>query len=226
VKEDIRHINRLIDVEDKSVLEVGCGSGRITFPLAKKALEIIAIDIDKVAVEEARKRNRCENVEFLVENIETVQLGRKFDVIFSTWLGYMYLDNVPKAVKNISDHLADDGVFLLLCGSVEDEFTKVMDLLLDGRNIKNISFYIELERLLCKYFSFEKHVLKGQLVFPGVKDIIQRFRLELKNDYGVIMDNRHEQRLRDYLKSKGELVIGYDSVAYLSKKNVHGLVSL
>ena len=223
VGEDVRQINRLVDVENKSVLEIGCGTGRITFPLAKKVSEMIAIDIDESAIEEALKRNRYENVKFLVENIETTKLGKKFDVILSTWLGYMYLNNIPKAIKNISYHLKDNGVFLLLSGYPKSEFGRIVYMLI-GKTAKNISFYNELEKLLSKYFTFEKHILKNQLVFSSKKDIIQRFQLELKNEYGIIMDNHHEQQLKDYLKNKDKLTIGDDSLAYLCEKHVraHG----
>ena len=104
-EEDIKQINRLVDIANKSVLEIGCGTGRITFPLASKASEIIAIDINGSVIEEASKRNRFEHVKFLVENIETTELGKRFDVVLSTWLGYMYVNDVPKAIENISNHL-------------------------------------------------------------------------------------------------------------------------
>jgi len=216
-EEDVRHINRLVDVENKSVLEIGCGTGRITFPLAKKAREIVAIDIYEGAIEEALRRNRYENVRFSVGNIETVRLGRKFDVILSTWMGYMYLNDVPEAIRNISGHLEDDGVFLLLCGYYEDEFTKIVRMLI-GRKAKSISFYNELEAVLSEFFTFEKHILKGELVFSSVRDIIERFRLELKNEYRLTMDNHHQQQLKDYLRNKDKLAVGNDSLAYLCKK--------
>jgi len=52
-EEDVRQINRLVDLKNKSVLEIGCGTGRITFPLAERAGEIVAIDIDENATKEA-----------------------------------------------------------------------------------------------------------------------------------------------------------------------------
>ena len=185
--------------------------------MAKKAREIVAIDIDESAIEEALRRNRYENVRFLVENVETVRLGKKFDVILSTWMGYMYLNDVPKAVRNVSDHLKNDGIFLLLGGYPEDEFTKIVRMLI-GRKAKSISFYNELEKVLSKFFTFEKLILEGELVFSSTKDIIERFRLELKNEYGSIMGNHHEQQLKGYLKNKGKLAIGNDSLAYLCRK--------
>lgn len=216
-EEDIRQINRLVDVRNKSILEIGCGTGRITFPLAEKAREIVAIDINGSVIEEALRRNRFESVKFLVENIETTKLGKKFDVILSTWLGYMYLNDVPKAIRNISDHLTDDGVFLLLSGYPKDEFTEIVRILI-GEKAKNISFYNELEKLLSKHFTFEKHILEGQLVFSSKKDIIRRFRLELQNEYGITMDSHQEQHVKDCLEDKDKLVIGNDSLAYLCKK--------
>jgi len=216
VEEDVRQINQLVDVENKSVLEVGCGTGRITFPLAEKASEIVAIDIDESAIEEALKRKRYENVKFLVENIATTKLSKKFDVILSTWLGYMYISNVPEAVKNISNHLKDNGVFLLLSSYPKNEFNRIMNML-TGKTVKKTSFYNELEKLLSKYFAYEKRILKSQLVFSSKKDVMQKFQLELKNEHDMIMNNHHKQRLEDYLKNK-KLTIGNDSLTYLCKK--------
>lgn len=218
-EEDVRQINRLIDVENKSVLEIGCGTGRITFHLAERASEIVAIDIDGSAIREALNRNPYANVRFLVENIETTRLGEKFDAILSTWMGYMYLKSVPKAIENISQHLKDDGVFLLLCGYYGDEFHKIVRMLI-GEKAKNVSFYSKLEESLSKCFTFERHILKGQLVFSSKKDIIRSFQLELANDYGMILDNHHKQRLKDYLKTRDELTIRSDSLAYLCKKHL------
>jgi 16S rRNA A1518/A1519 N6-dimethyltransferase RsmA/KsgA/DIM1 with predicted DNA glycosylase/AP lyase activity len=39
-KKDIRKITDLIDIENKSVIELGCGDGRITFELTDMVQEI------------------------------------------------------------------------------------------------------------------------------------------------------------------------------------------
>ncbi|UCC27802.1 MAG: class I SAM-dependent methyltransferase [Candidatus Bathyarchaeota archaeon] len=217
-EEDVRYINRLVNLENKSVLEIGCGTGRITFPLAMKAREIVAIDVNERVIEEASRRNRYENVRFSVGNIESVRLGSKFDVILSTWMGYMYLNDMPKAIQNISNHLEDDGVFLLLCGYYDDEYTKIVRMLIGGK-AKRTSFYNEVETILSAFFTFERHILKGELVFSSVREVTERLRLELKNEYGLTMDNHHEQQLRGYLRSKDKLAIGNDSLAYRCRKH-------
>jgi SAM-dependent methyltransferase len=214
---DANHIMRLVKIDNRAVLEIGCGSGRVTFELAEKAGSIVAIDIDTQAIEKARKRNRFDNVTFLVENVETVQLGVTYDVILSTWMGYMYLNAISKAVSNIASHLKDDGVFLLCCGSPEDEYGQIVDLLVE-ENIKSVAFYRGLEFLLSDHFTFENHILRGELAFSSLEEVIAQYQSELKTEHGIEMKSHHQQRLKDYMDNKGSYSIGWDSQAYLCKK--------
>ncbi|MHA2118261.1 MAG: class I SAM-dependent methyltransferase [Candidatus Thorarchaeota archaeon] len=216
-EKDAEQIMRLVRIDDRTVLESGCGTRRIAIPLAEKAREIVAIDIDASAIEEARKENRFENVTFLVENIETTQLGRKFDVVLSTWLGYMFLNDIPKAIANISYHLEEDGIFLLCSSSPEDEYNQIVDMLV-AENVKSTSFYNELEKHLSDHFVFEKHILKGLLSFTHMEEVMDRFRSELKTEHRTLINNQHEQRLKEYMIRKESLAIGWDSQAYLCKK--------
>lgn len=214
---DVHHITRLVAIDNNDVLEIGCGDGRITFPLAEKAASITAIDIDDETIENARIRNRFEHVSFLVENIETMQLGRKFDVILSTWMGYMYLNDVSKAISNIALHLKDDGVFLLCSGTPEDEYGQIVDLLVE-KNIKTVEFYRGLERLLSDHFTFENHILRGELAFSSLEEVVDRYQSELSTEYGIEMNSHHRKLLKDYMNNKGSYSIGWDSQAYLCKK--------
>lgn len=214
---DVHHITRLVAIDNNDVLELGCGDGRITFPLAEKAASITAIDIDAEAIENALIRNRFEHVSFLVENIETMQLGRKFDVILSTWMGYMYLNDISKAISNIVSHLKDDGVFLLCSGASEDEYGQIVDLLVE-ENVKTVEFYRGLERLLSDHFTFENHILRGELAFSSLEEVIVRYQSELKTEHGIKMNSHHQQLLKDYVNSKGSYSIGWDSQAYLCRK--------
>ena len=144
IERNIRNITDLVDIEDKSILELGCGTGRITFALAERVQEITAIDIDTKAIENAQQRNVYENVIFLVENIEDFDLERKFDLILSIGVGYMYLRDLPNAIKNISHHLREEGILLMFCSSPDDEYQRIVDLLVE-ENVRTISFYKEFE---------------------------------------------------------------------------------
>lgn len=53
------------DLNNKRVLEIGCGRGRITRDLAKHATQVVASDPDSAALETARATITADNVEFV-----------------------------------------------------------------------------------------------------------------------------------------------------------------
>ncbi len=75
-------------LEDKLVLDVGCGSGRLTFALATYAKKVVGIDISEASIEKAKSiagEKRTENVEFQVADAEAIEynefLGGDIDVV-------------------------------------------------------------------------------------------------------------------------------------------------
>ncbi len=215
-EKDIRNITDLVNTENKSILELGCGTGRITFVLAERVREIVAIDIDTKAIEDAQQRNEYENVTFLVENMETFDLKRKFDLVLSVGVGYMYLRNLPNAIENISHHLNAEGFALLICSSPNDEYQRIVDLLVE-ENVKNPSFYNEFEKLLSSHFTFEKRLLKEQLSFSDFREILRCFQRELKEEYQTDMIDRHEKELKEFFQRKGRLAVERDSQAFICR---------
>ncbi len=213
---DIRTITNLVDIENKSVLELGCGAGRITFELADKVREIVAIDIDVKTIEEARHNNLNENVMFLVENMEDFDLKRKFDLILSVGVGYMYLRDLPNVIRNIAHHLDSEGVALLICSSPIDEYQRIVDLLVE-ENVRTVAFYNKFEEILSNHFTFEKTSLKKHLSFSDFEEILQCFQRELKEEYQTDMNSRHEEVLEGFFQRKGRLAVEKDSQAYICR---------
>jgi SAM-dependent methyltransferase len=213
---DIRDITELVDIKDKSILELGCGTGRITFALADRVQELTAIDIDAKAIRNAQQRNVHENVTFLVEDMEDFDLGRKYDLILSVGVGYMYLRDLPNAVKNISQHLEDDGISLLICSSPNSEYQRMVDLIVE-ENVKSVSFYKKFEKILSNHFTFSKKQIKGQLSFSDFEEILRCFQRELEEEYATDMNNHHEAVLKEFFQRRGRFTVEDDSQAYICK---------
>ncbi len=72
-----------------SVLEIGCGDGRLTFFLARTAAQVVAIDPDAAAIRLARRRAReddLRSVRFRIAPAQRPGVGReRFDTAVFSW---------------------------------------------------------------------------------------------------------------------------------------------
>jgi 2-polyprenyl-3-methyl-5-hydroxy-6-metoxy-1,4-benzoquinol methylase len=86
---ELRLIERFTPIENRRVLEIGCGDGRLSLQLARKANSVVAIDPDRAAIDDARadaSHEGIRNIEFLVGAGEQVRpFGAPFDVAVFSW---------------------------------------------------------------------------------------------------------------------------------------------
>lgn len=82
-------LRRLASFDDLSVLEVGCGQGRLTVGLAERAARVFAFDPDAAAVAEAEAtmpREVAERVTFCVGAARQIEIPRtQFDIVVFSW---------------------------------------------------------------------------------------------------------------------------------------------
>jgi len=86
-----REILDFIDLRNKRILEVGCGTGRITFPLAEYTEFITAIDPISDDIKLAREKTPEDlegKIDFIAVGIEDFEIAEKtplFDLCIFTW---------------------------------------------------------------------------------------------------------------------------------------------
>lgn len=99
---------RKIDLHsDEKVLDISCGTGLVTFPMAKsvgKEGQIIGIDLSEKMIEEAEDLSPdlvIGNIEFMQMDAEELDFeDTSFDVTVNS-LGMMYYPNPDKAIKEM-----------------------------------------------------------------------------------------------------------------------------
>ncbi len=82
-------IGRLVDLDGRNVLEVGCGGGRLTIFAASRAASVYAFDPDAGNVEKAAAALPAEvrdRVRFAVHEAEALDVERpRFDLALCGW---------------------------------------------------------------------------------------------------------------------------------------------
>lgn len=101
----------------KSVLDLGCGTGRHDFELAKFGYEITGVDMSEEMLSDARSSLSSLNptINFLPGDIRTVRLNRTFDVVVSLFHVISYQTSnadLQNAFSTVKNHLSPGGLFL------------------------------------------------------------------------------------------------------------------
>ena len=82
-------LRRLADFSGHRVIELGCGEGRLTVPVARAAAQVLAFDPDREAVERARHglpADLAECVEYRVASGTEIEVERgSFDLALFSW---------------------------------------------------------------------------------------------------------------------------------------------
>ena len=115
-----------------SVLDAGCGLGRISVELAGLGLEVTGVDIIQAELDAAAESALAEGVPLKLINadLRTFKTDKKFDCAVNLYTSFGYCDTVEEdmlILKNIFDALRDGGPFILECTSRESAvkyFTK------------------------------------------------------------------------------------------------------
>ena len=62
-----------------SVLDAGCGTGRVAIELARRGMTVVGVDVDRSMLERARRD--ALHIEWVEHDLATLDLGRTFDVV-------------------------------------------------------------------------------------------------------------------------------------------------
>jgi len=112
-------INKMFDLKDKIVADIGSGSGKSTFGLAKYAKHIIGIEPEdamrNLAIKNAKK-NKIKNIEFKKGWAKKIPLGKdSVDIVIGvTLVGLGNQDNVKKFVDEASRIVKKGGYIILV----------------------------------------------------------------------------------------------------------------
>jgi SAM-dependent methyltransferase len=96
----------------RSVLDAGCGTGRIARELARRGVETVGVDLDDEMLSTARRK--APDLELHHADLATIDVGRVFDVVLLAGNVMIFLTpgSESAVVANLVRHLAAGGAFV------------------------------------------------------------------------------------------------------------------
>lgn len=107
-----------------SILDAGCGPGRISVELALLDMDVTGVDIIQSELDAAEESAAAENVklELIKSDLRTFKSEKKYDCAINLYTSFGYCDTIEEdqqILNNIAKSLKDGGKFILECTSRE-----------------------------------------------------------------------------------------------------------
>ena len=100
-----------------TIIELACGTGRVTIPLAQEGYRMMGVDIHPGMLEQAREKSRglqCQ-IEWIEQDCMQLELNTKSKMIFSIGNSFQHFltnDAQDSLLQSVYHHLEKDGVFI------------------------------------------------------------------------------------------------------------------
>jgi ubiquinone/menaquinone biosynthesis C-methylase UbiE len=191
--------SKLIIGENDSVLDLGCGEGSITLPLAKKVKKVTGVDSSTKMLEilnQRAKEQNISNVKTILKPLEDItyeEVGSHDVVLASRSLNGII--PIKKTLETINK-IANKYVFITLFGpenwKIEGDFNEYI-----GRENKQFPGHNYLFNILFNlgiYANVERLDIKAYREYDSIEEAMDngKFRLDLLND-------KEKVKLKEYL---------------------------
>ena len=95
-----------------SVLDAGCGTGRVAIQLARQGIETVGVDLDAGFIERAKAKEPV--LEWHVADLASVDLGRQFELVLAAGNVMIFLapNSEAAVLANVARHLVSGGRFV------------------------------------------------------------------------------------------------------------------
>lgn len=95
-----------------SVLDAGCGTGRVAIELARRGVEVVGVDLDDEMLDAAR--GKAPDMQWICADLSVFDLGRRFDVVAMPGNVMIFCRASDRApiVRRCAEHIAPGGALI------------------------------------------------------------------------------------------------------------------
>ena len=208
---EIKTILSQAQFKGKRVLEIGCGTGRLTGKLAKHGKTLVSIDHNEDSIEYCQEKfKKVKNVTFVHASVNELKNlpHKEYDIILSGWVGLHYSKDLPKVLERLHKLLAKNGTLIIIEAYQDSEYVKILNLIRPKASKVNEK-QNELTSLLFKTFkTVDKKIISTRYVFPSYEKLEETFKIELVYEEGSVWHDKDSKKLRKYVDGKSNLEVG------------------
>lgn len=197
-------LSRLVLTEDDTVLDVGCGEGSITIPIAERVRSVTGIDSSKKMLEFLNRRaqdNGVENIRTILRPIEDIRYDEigDYDIVVAS-RSLNGIIPIEEIIAELND-IANKYVFLTVFGPNDRKLVKDFEAYI-GNDTNSFPHYNYLFNILFNmgiYPNIERFDLPDTPRYDSIDDVMEngKFRTDLMSDDEKV-------KLREYLEDAME----------------------
>ncbi|MCL2408508.1 MAG: class I SAM-dependent methyltransferase [Oscillospiraceae bacterium] len=119
LSEDVLFYLEYAKQQQGEILELACGTGRVSIPLAEAGFHVTGLDLSEQMLGIFREKlvDRPElDIEIVHSNIADFKVDRKFALIIAPFRAFQCLtddSDIANALTCVREHLTDDGIFIV-----------------------------------------------------------------------------------------------------------------
>ena len=207
--EEAVYFQRLIETCGQPALDLGCGSGRILFPLLQAGLDVDGCDYSQDMVDVCRERadREGQHPELYAQAMHELDLPRRYKTIFSCGViglgGQRRLTKI--AMRRCYEHLRDGGTYVFNYMPRWNDHPAWLSRLPENRHALPQEWPVSGERSPLPDGT-ELEIVARTVAMDPLEDVATRqIRARLWRDGEMLKEEVHTQKVEDY--SKNELVM-------------------
>tara|TARA_Y100000996_G_scaffold415486_1_gene410525 strand:+ start:10312 stop:11067 length:756 start_codon:yes stop_codon:yes gene_type:complete len=193
---DIDFYTKLASKSKGKVLEIGCGTGRVTIPIAQANIKIVGIDISKNMINILNRKIKDTHFDISCYQMDmrNININEKFDLVIIPFNGFQSMLTVSdqyKCLSSIREHMSSNGTLAL------DMFTPSLDMFDQNEKIwyvvKEIINKNGIPNMMVKHSS--KYELTNQIIYTTlmIEEILKnKITKTIYNNFSLRYNNRHE----------------------------------